>query len=76
MLLSFMFQLSQAVPRAQYKPPANYHSPGMTRFERYLEETQVEQIFKKLLHMLLNRPELPYNPYPGFYGRMRMHQEK
>ena len=26
--------------------------------------------------MLLNRPELPYNPYPGFYGRLRMNMER
>jgi len=44
--------------------------------ENYLEDTQVEKVFKKLLQTLLNRPELPYNPYPGFYGRLRAYQEK
>ncbi|WAR03612.1 hypothetical protein MAR_010170 [Mya arenaria] len=69
-------ELSAMVPRATYKPPANYHSPSMARFEAYLEKTEVQNIFRKLLHMLISRPELPYNPFPGFSGRIRMYQER
>lgn len=69
-------ELSAIMPRSRYQPPAGYQSTSMTRFEEYLEDTQVQVIFRKLLHMLLGRPELPYNPYPGFYWRMRVHQER
>lgn len=48
----------------------------MSKFEKYLDDTQVQGIFQKLLHMLLSRQELPYNPFPGFYGRLRGHQER
>ncbi|XP_053375797.1 uncharacterized protein LOC123534926 isoform X2 [Mercenaria mercenaria] len=69
-------ELSAVMPRKRYQPPPGYYSPSLARFEQYLEDTQVQVIFRKLLHILLNRPELPYNPYPGFYGRLRVHQER
>ena len=70
------FQFTGVAQRAQYKPPQGYFSPSLARFEKYLEDTQVQVLFQRLLYMLLNRPELPYNPFPGFYGRLRMNMEK
>ncbi|XP_060578920.1 uncharacterized protein LOC132735904 isoform X2 [Ruditapes philippinarum] len=69
-------ELSAVMPRNRYQAPPGFFSQSLTRFEQYLEDTQVQVIFRKLLQILLNRPELPYNPYPGFYGRLRVHQER
>jgi hypothetical protein len=48
----------------------------MKQFRAYLSETGVEETFQKLVKMLLNRPTLPYNPYPGFVLRCRQYAEK
>nr|XP_022340995.1 uncharacterized protein LOC111135328 isoform X2 [Crassostrea virginica] len=48
----------------------------MKQFRSYLEETGVEGTFKNMVKLLLNRPTLPYNPYPGFVLRFRQYAEK
>jgi hypothetical protein len=42
----------------------------------YLKETELKELFDSLLKVLLSRPDLPYNPYPGFVRRFRVQAEK
>ncbi|XP_061197779.1 uncharacterized protein LOC133205901 isoform X2 [Saccostrea echinata] len=65
-----------AIDRRTYIPPDGYDTEAMKQFRAYLKETGVEETFRKLVKMLLNRPTLPYNPYPGFVLRFRQFAEK
>lgn len=62
--------------RRTYIPPDGYDTDAMKQFRSYLAETGVEETFKKMVKLLLNRPTLPYNPYPGFVLRFRQFAEK
>ncbi|KAJ8312010.1 hypothetical protein KUTeg_009383 [Tegillarca granosa] len=64
------------IPRIPYQPEPGYDTLTVRRFREYLEETQIEEYFHKLLRLLLDREELPYNPYCGYVVRMRQRDEK
>ena len=73
---SFFLSKEEAIDRRTYIPPDNYDTEAMKQFRSYLEETGVEGTFKNMVKLLLNRPTLPYNPYPGFVLRFRQYAEK
>lgn len=66
----------EPIDRRTYIPPDGYDTDAMKQFRSYLVETGVEETFKKMVKLLLNRPTLPYNPYPGFVLRFRQFAEK
>ncbi|KAK7483727.1 hypothetical protein BaRGS_00025048 [Batillaria attramentaria] len=68
---------STLLQRAAYVAPVGYDTSGLMNIIRtYLDNTGLEKNFSELLHFLLDRDELPYNPYPGFATRLRPHAEK
>ena len=72
-----LYLQSTAVQRAAYIAPAGYDTNGLMSIIRdYLDKTELETNFSRLLHVLLDRPQLPYNPYPGFATRLRPHAER
>lgn len=66
----------QIVPRETYQAPEGYNTPLIRQFREYLENTELETNFKDLVKLLLDRNELPYNPYPGFVARFRQYAER
>lgn len=77
-IATFVFNVqSTPLRRAAYVAPDGYDTPGlMSIINDYLNKTELEKRFTELLHLLLNRPQLPYNPYPGFATRLRPYAEK
>ena len=75
-IFSFFLSKEEAIDRRTYIPPDNYDTEAMKQFRSYLEEKGVEGTFKNMVKLLLNRPTLPYNPYPGFVLRFRQYAEK
>ncbi|VDI02688.1 Hypothetical predicted protein, partial [Mytilus galloprovincialis] len=63
------------IPRQTYQAPEGYDTPIIRQFREYLDNTGLEQNFKDLIKLLLDRNELPYNPYPGFVNRFRQFGE-
>lgn len=61
--------------RDLYQPDLGFDTVVMQRFRAYLEETKLVDTFRRLITLLLDRPELPYNPYPGFVQRFRQNAE-
>ncbi|CAL1528765.1 unnamed protein product [Lymnaea stagnalis] len=65
------------VPREQLEaPPGPVGAVTINAVRHYLNRTGIESQFQNLLHKLLSRDELPYNPYPGFAVRLRPFMEK
>ncbi|KAL5017357.1 hypothetical protein ScPMuIL_006946 [Solemya velum] len=64
------------IRRNTYQPPKNYDTPLMRMFRDYLNKTGLESNFRCLLHRLMDRPNLPYNPYPGLAKKLRKYAEK
>ncbi|KAK3084141.1 hypothetical protein FSP39_008897 [Pinctada imbricata] len=65
------------IPRGKYESEEpDYDTGEMKRLRRYLEETELEMSFHKILGVLLDLPFLPYNPYPGFVRRFRAIAER
>ncbi|XP_063416904.1 uncharacterized protein LOC134699224 [Mytilus trossulus] len=64
------------ISRQTYQAPEGYDTPIIRQFREYLDNTGLEQNFKDLIKLLLDRNELPYNPYPGFVNRFRQFGEK
>ncbi|XP_052234437.1 uncharacterized protein LOC127846992 isoform X4 [Dreissena polymorpha] len=62
--------------RGKYKIPADAAEASWAELQKYMDATQVQTIFQESLRVLLQRPELPYNPYIGFHNRIKVHQEK
>ncbi|XP_070573292.1 uncharacterized protein [Ptychodera flava] len=67
------------VPRQRY----NYEAPedpqvaaNISMIIKYLNDTEIDDTVSQLCYALMNRPELPFNPYPGFTRRLRRHSEK
>jgi hypothetical protein len=64
-------------PRDLYKYPQDaFLQANLTLMNDYLKETELKELFDSLLKVLLSRPDLPYNPYPGFVRRFRVQAEK
>ncbi|XP_059149138.1 uncharacterized protein LOC131936245 isoform X2 [Physella acuta] len=57
-------------------PSGPVGSVRLNRIRHYLRKTGIQNQFQNLLHLLLSRDELPYNPYPGFAVRLRPFMEK
>ncbi|XP_021373182.1 uncharacterized protein LOC110463139 [Mizuhopecten yessoensis] len=64
------------IVREMYQPKFGYNTKTMQRFMEYLKKTDLESVFQVLLTILLNRNELPYNPYPGFAEKIYPYVEK
>lgn len=76
-LLSCVFrQGTVLLPREPYEPPFGYDPPAAGVFLKYIQETGLKENFWNLCFLLLNRSDLPYNPYPGFVGRLRQNGER
>ncbi|XP_069135817.1 uncharacterized protein [Argopecten irradians] len=70
-----IYTTGSTLMRDLYNPPLGYDTVTMQRFRDYLEETELVESFRRLMTLLLDRPELPYNPYPGFVQRFRQNAE-
>ncbi|XP_021373136.1 uncharacterized protein LOC110463111 isoform X2 [Mizuhopecten yessoensis] len=70
-----IYTTGSTVMRELYNPPIGYDTLTMQRFRDYLEETELVESFRRLMTLLLDRPELPYNPYPGLVQRFRQNAE-
>ncbi|XP_041348903.1 uncharacterized protein LOC121368301 [Gigantopelta aegis] len=64
------------IPRASYQAPRGCDPRLVHLIQKYLDKTQLEVNFRSLLGILLNRNDLPYNPYPGLTVRLRPYSEK
>lgn len=64
------------IVREMYQPKYGYDTKTMKRFTEYLKKTDLESVFQVLLTRLLNRNELPYNPYPGFAEKIYPYVER
>ncbi|XP_077995877.1 uncharacterized protein LOC144449240 [Glandiceps talaboti] len=63
--------------RYNYEPPTDPQvAANISMMLKYLNDTDIDNVVSQLCYSLLNRPELPYNPYPGFVRRLRRHSEK
>nr|XP_006820474.1 PREDICTED: uncharacterized protein LOC102804097 [Saccoglossus kowalevskii] len=63
--------------RYNYDPPDDPQvAANIAMMIKYIQDTELEIVMSQLCQSLLNRPELPYNPYPGFVRRLRRHSEK
>ncbi|PVD32773.1 hypothetical protein C0Q70_08219 [Pomacea canaliculata] len=62
--------------RIQYVAPPEYDTVGlMNLIQTYLDKTGLEKNFFQLLHLLLQREELPYNPYSDLALKLRPYAE-
>ncbi|KAH9515088.1 hypothetical protein Btru_019168 [Bulinus truncatus] len=66
-----------AVAREELEaPPGPVGAVIANGIRNYLHKTGIEKQFHSILHLLLSRDELPYNPYPGVATRLRPYMEK
>ncbi|ESO97729.1 hypothetical protein LOTGIDRAFT_152822 [Lottia gigantea] len=67
---------SDILARGRYDAPLGPNARLTNQIQEYLDQTGLETNFKMVLNRLLNRTDLPYNPYPGFAVRMRKFAER
>ncbi|XP_050409076.2 uncharacterized protein LOC126824019 [Patella vulgata] len=67
---------SEILARAKYDVPSGPNARLNNQIREYLEKTGLDANFRLVLDRLLNRTDLPYNPYAGFVVRMRKFSER
>ncbi|ELU05200.1 hypothetical protein CAPTEDRAFT_227162 [Capitella teleta] len=64
-------------PRNRYQYPNDpLLRANLNLINEYLRKTELEELFNSLFKVLMSRPELPYNPYPGFVRRFKVQAER
>ncbi|XP_071943974.1 uncharacterized protein [Antedon mediterranea] len=65
------------VPRYKFEAPKDHEAARiMDIISEYLDETQVESKVLGICQSVLEKPQLPYNPYPEMISRLRCFAER